>query len=314
MARPWGPQQCTSAVPRSGVRSCTAQAAGAGARAAAPQRVQAAAAGVAATGGAAARPQLPHAAVAGTGYVVSPLNSGVLPAAPGEVPPLRLGSALQPLHPPLLLAPMAGITSAPFRLMCQDAGARVCVSEMILAHELVAGKARAHSSHSAAKQGGAGPAGRQDSSRARCRGAACSWHCRRRTARMPLTLALPHLPPAAQATRARGNWHASRRARPCARRSCTRCSPRPQRPQRACWPTKELTTSTSTLDALVSSAAPRPRPSLAAGPLPADGCCPLRRAPTSRASRAAAAAAAAQPGNALRGRASGNARFGGAPR
>lgn len=75
-------------------------------------------------------------------YAVSPLNASVAPAAPGEFAPLRLGDRLPALWPPLLLAPMAGITSAPLRLTCQDAGAAACVSEMILAHELVAGSAK----------------------------------------------------------------------------------------------------------------------------------------------------------------------------
>ena len=83
----------------------------------------------------------PAAAPAAAAYPVSQLNAAVAPARPGEVPPLLL-PPLPPLAAPLLLAPMAGITSAPLRRICAEHGAAVCVSEMILAHELVAGSAK----------------------------------------------------------------------------------------------------------------------------------------------------------------------------
>lgn len=72
-------------------------------------------------------------------FPVSDLNKHVPPARHGEVAPLALCPSLPPLHTPLLLAPMAGITSSPLRLICADYGAQICTSEMILAHELVAG-------------------------------------------------------------------------------------------------------------------------------------------------------------------------------
>ena len=59
------------------------------------------------------------------------------PAREGEFLPLRLG----PLRvwPPVVLAPMAGITNYPFRALCRRFGAGLYVSEMITARPLVRG-------------------------------------------------------------------------------------------------------------------------------------------------------------------------------
>ena len=67
----------------------------------------------------------------------SPLNRDVAPATPGEFIPLRIG----PLHvwPPVVLAPMAGVTNPPFRTLCRRYGAGLYVSEMITARALVEG-------------------------------------------------------------------------------------------------------------------------------------------------------------------------------
>jgi nifR3 family TIM-barrel protein len=67
----------------------------------------------------------------------SPLNRDVPPAAPGEFPALHLG----PLRvwPPVVLAPMAGVTNPPFRTLCRRFGAGLYVSEMITARALVEG-------------------------------------------------------------------------------------------------------------------------------------------------------------------------------
>jgi nifR3 family TIM-barrel protein len=67
----------------------------------------------------------------------SALNRDVKPGAPGEFPPLRLG----PLRvwPPVVLAPMAGVTNPPFRTLCRRYGAGLYVSEMITARALVEG-------------------------------------------------------------------------------------------------------------------------------------------------------------------------------
>jgi len=61
----------------------------------------------------------------------SPENLEVAPAGPGEFAPLALG----PLEvwPPVVLAPMAGVTNYPFRRLCRDFGAGLYVSEMITA-------------------------------------------------------------------------------------------------------------------------------------------------------------------------------------
>jgi nifR3 family TIM-barrel protein len=61
----------------------------------------------------------------------------VPPAAPDEFAALRLG----PLRvwPPVVLAPMAGVTNPPFRTLCRRYGAGLYVSEMITARALVEG-------------------------------------------------------------------------------------------------------------------------------------------------------------------------------
>ena len=69
---------------------------------------------------------------------VSPndINRNVPLARPGEFSPLAIG----PLRvwPPVVLAPMAGITNAPFRTLCREFGAGLYVSEMITARLLAA--------------------------------------------------------------------------------------------------------------------------------------------------------------------------------
>jgi nifR3 family TIM-barrel protein len=55
--------------------------------------------------------------------------------AASEVPPVSLG-ALE-LSPPVVLAPMAGVTNYPFRSLCRRFGAALFVSEMITARPLV---------------------------------------------------------------------------------------------------------------------------------------------------------------------------------
>jgi len=67
----------------------------------------------------------------------SALNREVLPASPGEFAPLRIGAI--PVSPPVVLAPMAGVTNPPFRTLCRRFGAGLYVSEMITARALVMG-------------------------------------------------------------------------------------------------------------------------------------------------------------------------------
>jgi len=67
----------------------------------------------------------------------SPLNRDVQPAPPGEFAPLRIGPL--PVWPPVVLAPMAGVTNPPFRTLCRRYGAGLYVSEMITARALVEG-------------------------------------------------------------------------------------------------------------------------------------------------------------------------------
>lgn len=68
---------------------------------------------------------------------VSEINCDVPPARPGEFAPVSIGPILA--DPPVVLAPMAGITNAPFRRLCRSFGAGLYVSEMITARALVEG-------------------------------------------------------------------------------------------------------------------------------------------------------------------------------
>jgi nifR3 family TIM-barrel protein len=72
--------------------------------------------------------------------VRSALNRDVPPARPGEFPPLAYGPLR--VDPPVVLAPMAGVTNAPFRRLCRRFGAGLYVSEMITARALVEGNAK----------------------------------------------------------------------------------------------------------------------------------------------------------------------------
>ena len=66
---------------------------------------------------------------------IGEMNRDVRPARPGEFAGVRLG----PIEawPPVVLAPMAGITNYPFRMLCRSFGAGLYVSEMITARALV---------------------------------------------------------------------------------------------------------------------------------------------------------------------------------
>jgi nifR3 family TIM-barrel protein len=67
----------------------------------------------------------------------SEVNRDVPPARPGEFAPIRIGPL--PIWPPVVLAPMAGVTNIPFRTLCRRFGAGLYVSEMITARPLVEG-------------------------------------------------------------------------------------------------------------------------------------------------------------------------------
>jgi len=70
----------------------------------------------------------------------SEVNIGVTTAAPDEFKPARVGA--MEVWPPVVLAPMAGVTNAPFRTLCRELGAGLFVSEMITARGLVDGNAK----------------------------------------------------------------------------------------------------------------------------------------------------------------------------
>src|SRR4029453_10220160 len=67
----------------------------------------------------------------------TPPNRDVPVAAGGEFRPLRLGHLR--VWPPVVLAPMAGVTNYPFRTLCREFGAGLYVSEMITARGFLEG-------------------------------------------------------------------------------------------------------------------------------------------------------------------------------
>src|SRR5690242_21921222 len=68
----------------------------------------------------------------------SAINSSVKVAERGEFVPVRIGQVT--VWPPVVLAPMAGVTNYPFRAICRRFGAGLYVSEMITARPLVEGR------------------------------------------------------------------------------------------------------------------------------------------------------------------------------
>ncbi len=67
----------------------------------------------------------------------SDVNRDVPLAREGEFAPIQLGK--RQIWPPVVLAPMAGVTNYPFRKLCRNFGAGLYVSEMITARPLVDG-------------------------------------------------------------------------------------------------------------------------------------------------------------------------------
>ena len=57
--------------------------------------------------------------------------------APSMAAPLRVGGLV--VDPPVVLAPMAGITNRAFRRLCREAGAGLYVSEMVTSRALLEG-------------------------------------------------------------------------------------------------------------------------------------------------------------------------------
>ncbi|MBH99933.1 MAG: tRNA dihydrouridine synthase DusB [Acidimicrobiaceae bacterium] len=70
----------------------------------------------------------------------SHVNRHVSLTKPGEFVEPQIGQLT--VWPPVVLAPMAGVTNAPFRRLCRDFGAGLYVSEMITARGLVDGHLR----------------------------------------------------------------------------------------------------------------------------------------------------------------------------
>lgn len=76
----------------------------------------------------------------GRARVASAENLDVPLARPGEFRPLALGELR--VWPPVVLAPMAGVTNYPFRALCREFGAGLYVSEMITARGFLMGNSR----------------------------------------------------------------------------------------------------------------------------------------------------------------------------
>ena len=72
----------------------------------------------------------------------SAINADVPPARPGEFAPLWIGPIR--VWPPVVLAPMAGVTNYPFRAICRRFGAGLYVSEMITARGYIEGHRKTH--------------------------------------------------------------------------------------------------------------------------------------------------------------------------
>src|SRR2546430_5084587 len=72
----------------------------------------------------------------------SVLNRDVKFAEPGEFAPVKIGR--MSIWPPVVLAPMAGVTNYPFRAICRRFGAGLYVSEMITARGYVEGHRKTH--------------------------------------------------------------------------------------------------------------------------------------------------------------------------
>lgn len=70
----------------------------------------------------------------------SVINREVKFAGPDEFAPVKIGS--MSIWPPVVLAPMAGVTNYPFRSICKQFGAGLYVSEMINARPLVDGRGK----------------------------------------------------------------------------------------------------------------------------------------------------------------------------
>ncbi|MDH4282045.1 MAG: tRNA dihydrouridine synthase DusB [Myxococcales bacterium] len=68
------------------------------------------------------------------------MNRAVPVARDGEFSPVQIASLV--VWPPVVLAPMAGVTNWPFRSICRRFGAGLYVSEMVTARPLVEGRAK----------------------------------------------------------------------------------------------------------------------------------------------------------------------------
>ena len=73
----------------------------------------------------------------------SSADPGPESARPSEFAELSIGSKIR-VWPPVVLAPMAGVTNYPYRKICYEHGAGLCISEMVSARGLVEGSEKTH--------------------------------------------------------------------------------------------------------------------------------------------------------------------------
>ena len=66
------------------------------------------------------------------------LHSGLMAEMSTLHEPISLGSKIR-IWPPVVLAPMAGVTNYPYRKICHDQGAGLCVSEMVSSRGILEG-------------------------------------------------------------------------------------------------------------------------------------------------------------------------------
>ena len=65
-------------------------------------------------------------------------SKSIVPSGAPHAAPLRLGPRLE-VWPPVVLAPMAGVTNWPYRKICARMGAGLCVSEMVSSRGILDG-------------------------------------------------------------------------------------------------------------------------------------------------------------------------------
>src|SRR5262245_57274901 len=69
------------------------------------------------------------------------MSRNLTTSPPLAAKPIPLGKSIA-VWPPVVLAPMAGVTNYPYRKICKDYGAGLCVSEMVSSRGILEGSDR----------------------------------------------------------------------------------------------------------------------------------------------------------------------------